>query len=435
MWLSSDCAAVLIESAPPNYSFTHVVRQVILNSATSCKILGNFNLPDIVIKGDIMIGGLFPVHDKVLDPDLSFSSKHDSSQCAGTSDLPGFIADGDIVIGGLFPMHYRIAEPDQNLTYKPTTPRCHGLNYRELQYAQIVAFAVDEINTNYDILPGFKVGYKVYDSCGSGTLALMAALDFTNGQDMEFSTNSSCPTQHFVSAIIGESTSTSSLALASTFAPFRIPLIPKSVCSDSCTVGNRKAFRKGRPVCCFDCLPCTTGKISNTTEEQVCRQFGPQVRPSFSKDGDIIIGAIFSIHDSTVDSRQNFTSKPESVSCKRSPQHCPNAQTQYSSFPSLSLFSPPLLLGKLRRPSILLWLTEHCPLAAYIRHPEVLQVLIAPLPAALPGVAEEPPTQAQEQLQCPLAAPLDPNRAVGNSISHEALRESEALLQPMGASI
>ncbi|KAG2462623.1 CASR protein, partial [Polypterus senegalus] len=141
-----------------------------------------------------------------------------------------YFQPGDIVIGAIFSIHNSVGGVNPSFTARPDPLVCKSLNYRELQYAQIVAFAVDEINTNYDILPGFKVGYKVYDSCGSGPLALMAALDFTNGQDMEFSTNSSCPTQHFVSAIIGESTSTSSLALASTFAPFRIPLV-RHICS------------------------------------------------------------------------------------------------------------------------------------------------------------------------------------------------------------
>uniref|UniRef100_A0A8C9SL53 G-protein coupled receptors family 3 profile domain-containing protein n=1 Tax=Scleropages formosus TaxID=113540 RepID=A0A8C9SL53_SCLFO len=38
-----------------------------------------------------------------------------------------------------------------------------------------------------------------------------------------------------------------------------------SVCSDSCTPGSRKAFLRGEPLCCFDCVPCDSGKISNET--------------------------------------------------------------------------------------------------------------------------------------------------------------------------
>uniref|UniRef100_A0A3Q3GKM1 Extracellular calcium-sensing receptor-like n=1 Tax=Kryptolebias marmoratus TaxID=37003 RepID=A0A3Q3GKM1_KRYMA len=43
--------------------------------------------------------------------------------------------------------------------------------------------------------------------------------------------------------------------------------VPVSVCSPSCTPGSRKAVRRGEPVCCFDCVPCDSGKTSNQTSE------------------------------------------------------------------------------------------------------------------------------------------------------------------------
>ncbi|XP_047248715.1 extracellular calcium-sensing receptor-like [Girardinichthys multiradiatus] len=46
--------------------------------------------------------------------------------------------------------------------------------------------------------------------------------------------------------------------------------MPVSVCSPSCPPGSRKAVRRGEPVCCFDCVPCDSGKISNQTNSVEC---------------------------------------------------------------------------------------------------------------------------------------------------------------------
>ncbi|XP_039596878.1 extracellular calcium-sensing receptor-like [Polypterus senegalus] len=46
--------------------------------------------------------------------------------------------------------------------------------------------------------------------------------------------------------------------------------VPTSLCSDSCPPGTRKAVKKGKPVCCFDCIPCAEGEFSNTTDSTDC---------------------------------------------------------------------------------------------------------------------------------------------------------------------
>ncbi|XP_030261828.1 extracellular calcium-sensing receptor-like [Sparus aurata] len=46
--------------------------------------------------------------------------------------------------------------------------------------------------------------------------------------------------------------------------------VPLSVCSEKCPPGTRKVLQKGKPVCCYDCLRCTEGQISNTTDSSTC---------------------------------------------------------------------------------------------------------------------------------------------------------------------
>ncbi|XP_044132793.1 extracellular calcium-sensing receptor-like [Bufo gargarizans] len=46
--------------------------------------------------------------------------------------------------------------------------------------------------------------------------------------------------------------------------------VPPSVCSESCPPGFRKAPIKGQPVCCFECVGCSQGEISNYTDAVDC---------------------------------------------------------------------------------------------------------------------------------------------------------------------
>ncbi|XP_032368022.1 vomeronasal type-2 receptor 1-like [Etheostoma spectabile] len=46
--------------------------------------------------------------------------------------------------------------------------------------------------------------------------------------------------------------------------------VPVSVCSDSCPPGSRKLLQKGKPICCYDCIPCPEGEISNATDSPDC---------------------------------------------------------------------------------------------------------------------------------------------------------------------
>ncbi|XP_072264948.1 extracellular calcium-sensing receptor-like [Pyxicephalus adspersus] len=46
--------------------------------------------------------------------------------------------------------------------------------------------------------------------------------------------------------------------------------VPISVCSNSCQPGYRKTPLEGRPLCCYDCIPCSEGEMTNYTDADEC---------------------------------------------------------------------------------------------------------------------------------------------------------------------
>ncbi|XP_027136148.1 uncharacterized protein LOC109141035 [Larimichthys crocea] len=52
--------------------------------------------------------------------------------------------------------------------------------------------------------------------------------------------------------------------------------VPVSVCSEKCPPGTRKVLQKGKPVCCYDCLRCAEGEISNITDSITCVRCDPE---------------------------------------------------------------------------------------------------------------------------------------------------------------
>ncbi|XP_070826376.1 extracellular calcium-sensing receptor-like [Chaetodon trifascialis] len=60
--------------------------------------------------------------------------------------------------------------------------------------------------------------------------------------------------------------------------------VPVSVCSDSCPPGTRKVLQKGKPICCYDCVPCPEGEISNATDSSDCLPCPKEFWPNAERD-------------------------------------------------------------------------------------------------------------------------------------------------------
>uniref|UniRef100_A0A3B5AAH8 Extracellular calcium-sensing receptor-like n=1 Tax=Stegastes partitus TaxID=144197 RepID=A0A3B5AAH8_9TELE len=92
----------------------------------------------------------------------------------GEEEKNSLYEDGDVVVGGLFPLHY---SPLSSLI-----SFCPGFSSRALRWMQTMAFAIQEINQRSDLLPQLKLGFHIRDSCDDIPVSLRASLLLVNGQ-------------------------------------------------------------------------------------------------------------------------------------------------------------------------------------------------------------------------------------------------------------
>uniref|UniRef100_A0A3Q3GJW9 G-protein coupled receptors family 3 profile domain-containing protein n=1 Tax=Kryptolebias marmoratus TaxID=37003 RepID=A0A3Q3GJW9_KRYMA len=219
-------------------------------------------------------------------------------------------------------------------------------------------FAIEEINNSTELLPGIKLGYQIYDSCSSVSVAMEAAFQLSNGQDPEIHTDSNCSQSGVVMAVVGESGSSQSIGISRIVGPFNIPQVfselkkvnfsrngypvsfdangdpvafyelvnwqrsesgvielvtvgyydaslpkgqefyinrnitwveaasqtPRKEKNRNCSPGTRKVLQKGKPICCYDCIPCPEGEISNKTDSSDCFPCPSEFWPNAERD-------------------------------------------------------------------------------------------------------------------------------------------------------
>nr|XP_033779226.1 vomeronasal type-2 receptor 26-like [Geotrypetes seraphini] len=59
---------------------------------------------------------------------------------------------------------------------------------------------------------------------------------------------------------------------------------PRSVCSENCGPGYRKILPPEKPICCFECVPCSEGEFSNASDVENCVKCPEDQWPSGKKD-------------------------------------------------------------------------------------------------------------------------------------------------------
>ncbi|KAM8952991.1 G-protein coupled receptor family C group 6 member A-like [Pelodytes ibericus] len=131
---------------------------------------------------------------------------------------------GDIVIGGIFPIHKGVSNLSKQ---KPGDAFiCTGLHLRSMTDAFTMIYAIESIN-NSTILPGITLGYEIYDSCADSLKATQAILrlipgNVTTNNPADCNTTNNIP---IIKAVIGEEYSEISIAISRVLGIHFVPQI------------------------------------------------------------------------------------------------------------------------------------------------------------------------------------------------------------------
>ena len=105
-----------------------------------------------------------------------------ASLTTSNTEVPRIYIPGDVLIGGLAPIHYPPSTSSTSFTAAGSAGRanCGGkFNVRGLQMAEAIVYAVHKINKDSSLLPGIKLGVDVRDTCNSVDFAIREALHFS----------------------------------------------------------------------------------------------------------------------------------------------------------------------------------------------------------------------------------------------------------------
>lgn len=154
-----------------------------------------------------------------------------------------FVQPGDVTISGLFPIH---------------AGSCKQKDFRPAYMAmsQSMVYAIDSINNDTSLLPNISLGYEIYDSCLTDTLAMETAMEIINRRKLsimydKYSNIQKCFSREQglgqILALIGTGSSDSSILVANLLQVEGIPLISYAATSDELSKRSYPTFLRTVP--------------------------------------------------------------------------------------------------------------------------------------------------------------------------------------------
>ncbi|KAM8953139.1 extracellular calcium-sensing receptor-like [Pelodytes ibericus] len=156
-----------------------------------------------------------------------------------TGVIPGTFRDGDLVIGGVFPVRRSSNSANLIFTSDPVTICQDSFDFMSYSWIRTMIFAINEINNNTYLLPNITIGYAVYDTCDNIAKTIGEMFTLITGTEA-YIPNYSCQVNTTLTAVIGESASGISIAMARILGVYRYPQI--SYLSSINTLSNKQDF-------------------------------------------------------------------------------------------------------------------------------------------------------------------------------------------------
>ncbi|XP_039186223.1 vomeronasal type-2 receptor 26-like [Crotalus tigris] len=239
------------------------------------------------------------------------------------STHPSDLSD-EIIIGEFVSMTLGNYSEQKFREHPISSPAQAYLIPKNYQHVLAFIFAIKEINKNTDLLPNNTLRSQIYDNAYNSWRTTWTTLDLLflrKGDPLNYY----CITEEEVMANIGGLTSENSIHMANILSTYKIPqvsygsfdpilrkkigfssfyrmipnedfqymgivqllkyfewnwMVPKSTCVESCHPGQSKLIQQGKQICCYDCIPCASGRISTQMDADECESCQEEQYPN-----------------------------------------------------------------------------------------------------------------------------------------------------------